>query len=74
MIHEFGEPYRINTPLGKGYALFVETANDDYWWTIALDNGAIVTFTQSQLRMCRSYTLKRGISDDEMRSIIEPEK
>ena len=71
MIHEFTQAIRVNTPLGKGYALFVETENEDHWWTIILDNGAPVTFNQSKIRVCRSYTLNRGISDQEMKEIIK---
>lgn len=68
---EFQQSKRVQTPLGRGYVWFVELESDDNWYTIILDNGAVVTFTQSQLRMCRNYTLKRGISDREMRRIVK---
>lgn len=69
--HEFNESKRIKTPLGMGYVWFVETESDDNWYTIILDNGAIVTFNQSRIRVARSYTLKRGILDKEMKEIIK---
>lgn len=71
MIHEFNDSIRVNTPVGNGYAIFVDCGNDDYWWTIALDNGAIVTFQQSKIRLARSYTKRRGITDAQMRKIIK---
>lgn len=70
--HEFIEPIAVETPLGTGRALFVESTPHDYWWTIALDETqAIVTFDQSRLRIHRSYTYERGINDDDMRKIIK---
>lgn len=60
----------MKTPLGDGYAIFLETDAHDYYWTIALDNGAIVTFTQDKLRICNSYTHGRGITDEKMKNII----
>jgi hypothetical protein len=68
---EFREPYRVKTPLGMGYVWFADINNDDNWYTIILDNTAIVTFRQSEIRMGRSYTLKRGISNEEMKEIIK---
>lgn len=70
MIHEFRDPIPMETPLGKGYALFVEAAAHDQYWTVALENGALVTFTQDKLRISRDYTHHRGISDEEMKRII----
>jgi len=60
----------VNTPLGSGYALFVEFTAHDYFWTVALDNGAPVTFTQDRIRFARCYTRRRGLGDDEMRAIV----
>jgi hypothetical protein len=71
MIHEFREPIRVDTPLGRGYALFVEACAHDYYWTVGMDNGALVTFTQDRLRIARSYTYRRGINDEEMAQIIK---
>ena len=61
----------VTTPLGDGYAIFFETGEQDNYWTVALDNGSIVTFTQDRIRMARCYTHRRGITDDEMREIIK---
>lgn len=69
---EFQEPLEVDTPLGKGRALFVERTPHDYLWTVAInDNQALVTFVQSKLRICKSYTHERGISDEQMREIIK---
>jgi hypothetical protein len=61
----------MKTPLGMGYVWFVETESDDNWYTVILDNGAVVTFKQSKIRVARSYTLGRGISDEEMKDIVK---
>lgn len=58
------------TPLGKGYAIVLEVTAHEYYWTIAMDNGTIVTFAQDKIRIDRSYTHSRNISDKEMREII----
>ena len=73
MFLEFHEPIEVEiTNLGKGRALFVERTPHDYFWTIAMDdNQALVTVTQNRLRICRSYTHRRGISDEQMREIIK---
>lgn len=63
----------VNTPLGFGYAIIFETGEHDNYWTVALDSGALVTFTQDRIRISSSYTHGRGISDDEMRNIIKPD-
>lgn len=61
----------MKTPLGDGYAVIFESGEHDNYWTIALENGAIVTFRQDQIKMCRSYTHGRGISHEEMKEIIK---
>ena len=33
-------------------------------------NGALVTFTQGRIRMSRDYTHRRGISDQDMQTIV----
>lgn len=71
MIHEFGELIPVTTPLGSGYAMFVEPGEYDTYWTVVLDNQAVVTFTQEQIRISRSYTHSRGISNSQMRKIIK---
>lgn len=72
MILQLTEIIPVTTPLGEGYAIFLQAEQLDYWWTVALDNGAVVTFPQNRIRICRDYTHGRGISDEEMRRIIEP--
>jgi len=37
---------------------------------VIMDNQAVVTFTQEQIRVSRSYTHGRGISDRQMKAII----
>lgn len=64
----------VHTPVGDGYAIFIQFMEFDYWWTVALDNGAVVTLPQHKIRVWRDYTHGRGISDEEMRKIIEPKK
>jgi len=72
---EFNEPIAVDTPLGRGRALFVERTPHDYWWTVAIDdNQALVTFPQNKLRIHRAYTYERGISDAQMRRFIKRKK
>ncbi len=69
--YEFHEPIAVETPLGTGRALFVQQTSHDNFWTVALDDTcALVTFAQNKLRIHRSYTHERGISNAEMRRII----
>lgn len=70
MIHEFGELIPVETPLGSGYAMLFESGEHDNFWTVALENGAIVSFAQDKIRVSRSYTHGRGISDKQMKKII----
>ncbi len=72
--HELSELISVETPIGHGYAMFVESGEHDNYWTIALDNGAIVTFTQAEIRISRSYTHGRGISHKQMKAIVRPRK
>jgi hypothetical protein len=46
VIHEFRELIPVKTPLGSGYAMLLEAGEYDTYWTVVLDNKAIVTFTQ----------------------------
>lgn len=70
MILQLNELIPMKTPLGDGYAIMVEGGQHDYYWTIALENGAIVTFRQDQVRIANSYTHGRGISDKKMKRIV----
>lgn len=67
---QLSEMISVETPLGHGYAIIFETGEHDNFWTVALDNGALVTFTQDRIRVSRDYTHRRGISDDEMKKIV----
>ena len=53
---QLNEAISVETPLGRGYAILIETGVDDYWWTVALGTGAIVTFSQDKIRMAKSYS------------------
>ena len=64
----------VETPLGRGYAIMVELCAHDNWWTVALQNGAIVTFAQDRIRICNSYTHGRGVSDRRMRRAVRKKK
>lgn len=68
---QLNEIIPVKTPLGDGYAIIFETGEHDNYWTIALDNGAIVTFNQEKIKIGRSYTHDRGINDKEMKEIIK---
>jgi hypothetical protein len=70
VIHEFRELIPVKTPLGSGYAMLLEPGEFDTYWTVIMDNQAVVTFTQEQIRVSRSYTHGRGISDRQMKAII----
>jgi hypothetical protein len=60
----------VETPLGHGYAIIFESGEHDNYWTVVLDNGALVTFTQDRIKVSRDYTHRRGISDAEMQKIV----
>ena len=65
------EPIAVETPLGRGYAIVLETGPDDSFWTVILnDTRAFVTFRQRELRAARCYTYGRGVSDEQMKDII----
>ncbi len=61
----------VTTPLGDGYAVIFEGAGHDNYWTVAFDNGALVTFRQDQIKLQDSYTYGRGVSDAQMKKIID---
>jgi hypothetical protein len=71
-IFQLTELIQMKTPLGDGWAIVLETTAHDYFWTIALESGALVTFTQDRIRIAESYTLHRGLNDARMRDIIKP--
>ena len=70
IVTELRQPIAVVTKLGKGHAILIETGSADQYWTVALLNGAIVTFPQSRIRIAKAYTYDR-ISDEEMIEIIK---
>jgi len=61
----------VDTPLGRGYVLLVETNVEDQWWTVALvETRALVTFRQSEIRVARSYGYGIGMTDEDMRKVL----
>ena len=68
---EFRTPVPVETPLGRGYALFVEADNHVQYWTVALnDSCAFVTFRQDAIRASKSYTHGRGITNEQMQGFV----
>ena len=54
MIHEFGKPIPVVTPMGDGYAIYVESGGmfeNDVWTVCLSEGGSIKHFNSSQLRM-----------------------
>jgi hypothetical protein len=69
-VYQLPEPIEVTTSLGHGWALLIEAGGHEYWWTVALDTCALVTFQQSKIRIARSYTHSRSLDDNEMREIV----
>jgi hypothetical protein len=69
-IIQLNELIPVTTPLGPGYAILLEAGGHEYYWTVALTNGTVVTFPQERIRVARSYTHGR-ISDEAMAEIIK---
>lgn len=67
---QLSEMIPVDTPLGRGLAILYEPREHEAYWTVVLRDGAIVAFTQDRIRVARSYTHRRGISDAEMRKIL----
>lgn len=74
-MHELTNLLEVDTPLGRGIAFLIESADHDYFWTVILEETrAIVTFRQNQLLAVRNYTMGWGMSDTDMREIIKGHK
>ena len=71
MIHEFEDLVPVDTPLGQGLALLIECDRHDNYWTVIMNNGAVVTFQQEKIRVHRSYTYGRNLTDKAMKEIIK---
>jgi hypothetical protein len=56
----------VETPLGSGYAIMVDSEAHDNYWTVVFDTGALVTFKQEEIRASRSYTYGRGFTHEQM--------
>lgn len=71
-MHELNNILEVETPLGRGHAFLIESADNDYFWTVILDEScAIVTFRQNQLKAVRNYSMGWGFTDAEMLKIIK---
>jgi hypothetical protein len=70
-IHEPRELIPVHTPLGFGHVMFVEFGEFDTHWTVVLETQAIVTFPQEKIRVSRSYSHGRNLSDREMRKLVK---
>lgn len=66
MLIQLSELIPMKTPLGDGYAIVMEAGQHDNYWTVALDNGALVTFRQQEIRIAESYTHGRGMRHADM--------
>ena len=59
MIHEFSKPIPVVTPMGDGYAIYVESGGmfeNDVWTVCLSEGGSIKHFNSSQVRMCHNET------------------
>jgi hypothetical protein len=71
-MYELQNHLEVETPLGNGKAILIESKDNDYYWTVVLfDSCAIVTFQQNQIKVVRNYSLGWGkFAADEMKNII----
>lgn len=69
--HEFDDPIQVDTPLGRGVAILIESSCHEHHWTVILKNKAIVTFRQNQIRACNNYSAGVGLTSKEMRKILK---
>ena len=68
---QLSDPVEVDTPLGRGYAIILESDSHDYYWTVEFSSCALVTFPQAKIKVVRSYA-RGGVSDDKMREIVKP--
>lgn len=68
---ELRSPFPVTTPVGNGYAILVESDAHDMWWTVILDNGAIVTILNNRVKARPSWSHGRGITDPQFRDILD---
>lgn len=71
MLIQLHEMIPVETPLGPGVAIIFQAQEHDNSWTVMLEfSGAFVTFPQSQIHASRSYYPRVGITDQEMKDIV----
>lgn len=71
-MHELQNMLEVETPMGWGHAILVESANHDTLWTVVLaDTLAIVTFKQNQLKVCRNYSNGWNFPDAELLKVLK---
>jgi hypothetical protein len=72
MLLELANHLEVETPLGKGRAILLESKDNDYYWTVILEEScALVTFPQNRLKIRRNYSLGIGqFTVDEMKDIL----
>ena len=59
MIHEFIKPIPVVTPMGDGYAIYVESGGmfeNDVWTVCLSEGGSIKHFNTGQVRMWQNET------------------
>lgn len=56
---------------GRGYVFAIEFEKADNWYTILLQNRAIVTLPQEKVLTLPSYSHGRDISDDAMKAAVK---
>ncbi len=62
MILQLNPTIPMETPKGKGYALFLINPSDEHHlqWVVGLDNGEIWTFQNPEVRMQNNVTMGRN--------------
>jgi hypothetical protein len=71
MIHEFDCKLEVDTPLGRGTAIFIESADNDYYWTVVLnDTRSLITFRQNEILVTRNFSMGWGMEMDDMKKVL----
>jgi hypothetical protein len=65
MIHEFRRPMPVVTPMGDGYAIYVESGGmyeNDVWTVCLSDGGRVLHFNSDQIKVWHNETfgIKKG--------------
>jgi hypothetical protein len=70
------ERIAVETPLGRGDAIFYESTTEESYWTVIIrDTSAFVTFKQKFIRAANNYTEEVGtLTDKKMKKIIKRKK